>query len=168
MQNSNLMYSVEVSPDLVQIQVRETVSGVFLVRLDIPIQVWHMVEVMGRDCSKHHMMQVPITENQLETMQMMEEVTEHVRMNYPEIPDSRFVAQPVDHFLVPWEEGSVDNPITIDGDEGFSEPRTPVSEQPVMEARPPLRSIENLQKFENSAARQLFDLLIIWLLSCVL
>ena len=26
-QNSNLMYSVEFSPDLVQIQVRETVSG---------------------------------------------------------------------------------------------------------------------------------------------
>ena len=54
------------------------------------------------------------------------------------------------------------NPITIEEDEGFSEPRTPVSEPPsqssVMEARPALRSIENLQNFENSAARQLFDL----------
>ena len=53
-QNSNLLYSVELSPDIVQIQVRETVSEV------------------------------------------------------------------------------------------FSEPRTPVSEPPVMEARPALRSIENL------------------------
>ena len=83
-------------------------------------------------------------------------------MNYPEIPDSRYVAQPIDDFLFPWEEGSVDNPITIEEDEGFSEPRTPVSEPPrqppVMEARPALRSIENLQSFENSAARQLFDL----------
>ena len=52
----------------------------------------------------------------------------------------------------------MDNPITIKEDEGFSEPRTPVSEPPVMEARPTLRSIENLQSFENSAARQLFDL----------
>ena len=42
-QNSNLMYSVEFSPDLVQIQVREIVSGVFLTRMDIPIQVWHIV-----------------------------------------------------------------------------------------------------------------------------
>ena len=93
-------------------------------------------------------------------MQMMEEVAEHVGMNYPEIPDSRYVAQPFDDFLFTWEEGSVDNPITIEEDEGFSEPRTPVSEPPrqppVMEARPALRSIENLQN--SSAARQLFDL----------
>ena len=47
-QNSNLRYSVELSPNLVQIQVRETVSGVFLARTDIPTQTWHMVEVMRR------------------------------------------------------------------------------------------------------------------------
>ena len=51
-----------------------------------------MVEVMRRDFSEHHMMQVPITENQLGEMQMMEEVAQHVGMNYPEIPDSRYVA----------------------------------------------------------------------------
>ena len=159
-QNSNLMFSVEFSPDLVQIQVRETVSGVFLARMDIPIQVWHMVEVMRKDFNEHHMMQVPITENQLGTMQMMGEVAEHVGMNYPEIPDSRYVAQPVDDFLFPWEEeGSVENPITIDEDEGLSETmapqNTPPQEPPAMEPRPALRSIENLQN--SSAARQLFD-----------
>ena len=51
------------------------------------------------------------------------------------------------------------NPITIEEDDGFSKPRTLVSElpsqPPVMEARPALRSIEKLQNFENSAARQL-------------
>ena len=159
-QNSNLMYSVEFSPDLEQIQVRETVSGVFLTRMDIPIQVWHMVEVMRRDFNEHHMMQVPITENQLGTMQMMKEVSEHVGMNYPEIPDSRFVAQPVDDFLFPWEQGSVENPITIDEDEGFSETMTPQNthpqQPPAMEPGLALRSIENLQN--SSAARQLFDL----------
>ena len=102
------------------------------------------------------------TENQLGEMQMMEEVAEHVGMNYPETPDSRYVAQSFDDFLFPWEEGTLDNPITIEEDEGFSEPRTPVSEPPrqpsVMEARPALRSIENLQNFEKSAARQPFDL----------
>ena len=50
----------------------------------------------------------------------------------------------------------MDNPITLEEDEGLSEPRTAVSEPPVMEARPALRSIENLQN--SSAARQLFDL----------
>ena len=157
-QNSNLMYSVEFSPDLVQIQVRETVSGVFLARMDIPIQVWHMVEVMRRDFNEHHMTQVPMTENQLEEMQMMEEVSDHVGMNYPEIPDSRFVAQPVDDFLFPWEEeGSVENSITLDEDEGFSETMTPPAPQqpPAMEPHPALRSLENLQN--SSAARQLFD-----------
>ena len=157
-QNSNLSYSVEFSPDLVQIQVRETVSGVFLARMDIPIQVWHIVEVMRRDFNEHHMTQVPMTENQLEEMQMMEEVSDHVGMNYPKIPDSRFVAQPVDDFLFPWEEeGSVENPITKDEDEGFSETMTPTApkQPPAMQPRPALRSIENLQN--SSAARQLFD-----------
>ena len=37
-------------------------------------------------------------------MQMMEEVSDHVGMNYPEIPDSRFVAQPVDDSLFPWKK----------------------------------------------------------------
>ena len=160
MQNSNLKYSVEFSPDLAQIQVRETVSRVFLAQMDIPIQVLHMVEVMRRDFNEHHMMQVPITENQLEETQMMGEISDHVGMNYPEIPDSRFVAQRVDDLLFPWEEeGSVDNPITIDEDEGFSETMTPQNtppqQPPAMEPRPALRSIENLQN--SSAARQLFD-----------
>ena len=128
--------------------------------MDIPIQVWHMVEVMRRDFNEHHMMQVPITENQLGTTQMMGEVSDHVGMSYPEIPDSRYLAQPVDDFLFPWEEeGSVENPITIDEDEGFSETMTPQNtppqQPPAMEPRPALRSIENLQN--SSAARQLFE-----------
>ena len=141
-------------PDLVQIQVRERVSGVFIAQMDIPIKAWHMVEVMRRDFNEHHMTQVPVTENQFRTMQLMEEVSEHVEMNYPEILGSRYVAQPVGDFLFPWEEeGSVENPNTIEEDEGFSEQRTPVSEPPrqppAIEARPVLRSIENLQNFEN-------------------
>ena len=81
-------------------------------------------------------------------------------MNYPEIPDSRFVAQLVDDFLIPWKEaGSAKNPITIDEDEGFSETMTPQNtppqQPPAMEPHPALRSIENLQN--SFAARQLFD-----------
>ena len=128
--------------------------------MDIPIQVWLMVEVMRRDINEHHMTHVPMTENQLGEVQMMKEVAEHVGMSYPETPDSRYVAQPFDDLLFHWEEGSVDNTITIEDDEGFSEPRTPVSVPPrqplVMEARPAMRSIDNLQN--SSAARQLFDL----------
>ena len=84
-QNNNLMFSVKISGDLVQTQVRETVCGVFPARLDIPIQVWHMVEVMRRDFSEQHTKQVPMTVNQLGEMQMMEEVAEHVGTNYPKL-----------------------------------------------------------------------------------
>ena len=70
-------------------------------------------------------------------------------MNYTEVPDSRYVAQPVNDFLFQWEqEGSVENPITIEKEEGFSEPLTPMSEP----RQPHLRFIEILQNFENSAA----------------
>ena len=91
---------------------------------------------------------------------MMEKMSEQVGMNYPEIPDTRFVTQPVDEFLIPWEEaGSAENPITIDEDEGFSETMTPQNSHPkqaaAVESRPALRSKENLQN--SSAARQLFD-----------
>ena len=158
-QNSNLMYSVGFSRDLVHIQVREPFCGVFLFRMDIPIQVWLIVEVMQRDFNEHHKMQVPITENQLGTTQMMEEVTEHMGMNNPDISDSRFVAQPVDDFLFPWEEemGSTGFPITIDEDKGFSESMAPptLQQPPAMESRPALRCIKNLQN--SYVARQLFD-----------
>ena len=99
-QNSNLMLSVKFLPDLVPIQVRETVSGVFLARMHVPIQVWHMVEKMRRDFLEHHMTQVPMTENQLEEMQMMEEVSEHVGTNYRDTAGSRRVAQPIKDFRV--------------------------------------------------------------------
>ena len=68
------MYLVKFSPDLVQFQVRETVSGVLLARIDIQMQVWHMVEVMRRDLKERLMTQVPITENQLVKLRMIEEV----------------------------------------------------------------------------------------------
>ena len=115
---------------------------------------------MRRNFNEHHMTQVPITENQLGKMQMMEEVSEHVGMNYPETPYSRIVVQPVDDLLFPWEEaGSAENPILIDEDEGFSETmtlqNTPPQQPTAVETRPTLLSIENPQN--SLAARLLFD-----------
>ena len=76
----------------------------------------------------------------------------NVGMNYPEIPDSRFVAQPVNDLLFPWEEaGSAENLITIDKDERFSEtmPQNTLRKQP-HQYRPVVRSIENLQTLDSS------------------
>ena len=48
-----------------------------------------MVEVIRSDFNEHLITQVPMTENHLGEMQMIEEMAEHVGMNYPETPDSR-------------------------------------------------------------------------------
>ena len=90
----------------------------------------------------------------------MSQIAKQVGMDNLEVPDSRYVAQHVNEFLFSREEEeSVENPITIEEDEGFSKRRTPVSkaprQSPAMEARPVLRSMENLQN--SSAARQLFN-----------
>ena len=61
------MCSVEFLSDLVQIQVSEIVLQI--------------LEVRQCAFNEHHMLQLPITENQLGSMQMTEEVSEHVRMN---------------------------------------------------------------------------------------
>ena len=68
--NSNLLYSVQLSPDVVQVQVQATVSGLFLAGMDIPIQVWDIVEILRRDFNEHHMMQVNIKENKIESNKM--------------------------------------------------------------------------------------------------
>ena len=74
-------------------------------------------------------------------------------MNYPDTPDSRYVAQPLDDFLFPCEEaGSAENHITKDEDEGFSETMTPPAPQQPLQPRLAMRSIEYLQN-----SRQLFD-----------
>ena len=70
-----------------------------------------MVEVNRRNFNEHQMMQVPMTKDRFGEMQMKNEVAEHVGLNYPDIPDSRYVAKPVDDFLFLWEEaGSAKNP----------------------------------------------------------
>ena len=77
------MCSVEFLPYLIQIQMSEIVMQILEVRQ------WAFNE--------HHMLQLPITENQLGLMQM-----------------------PVNDFFFPWEEaGSAENPIAIDKDEVF-------------------------------------------------
>ena len=127
------------------------------------------MEVMRGDFIEHRMMQKPMTENQLGEMQIIEQVVEDVEMNYPDTPGSRYVAQPVDDFLFPWEEaGSAENLVTIDEDEGFSETMTPPTPQqpPAIKTCPALRSIEKLQN--SSADRQFFDLLLFLVKICCL
>ena len=64
-----------------------------------------MMELMQEEFNENHMMQVPITENEL---QMMEEASEHVGMNYPQTPDFSETMTPLAPQLPPaMEPGSV-------------------------------------------------------------
>ena len=77
---------------------------------------------MRRGFNEHHTTQVRITENKCGEMQLMEEVSEHVGINYPENPDSRYVAQTIDDSVFHWEEaGSAENANELDEDEDFLE-----------------------------------------------
>ena len=81
-------------------------------------------------------------------------------MNYLKTLDYRYVAQPVDDLLFPWEEtGLLENLNTINEDENFQEIMTPEKTQPQhtpsKKPQPALRLLETLRKL--SAARQLSD-----------
>ena len=61
-QNNELTYLVEFSTVMMTIYVLESVSGILMAQMDLPIQLWHMIEIMRRGFSEHHQMQVPITQ----------------------------------------------------------------------------------------------------------
>ena len=74
---------------MMTIKVLESVSGIFLAQVDVPIRMWHMIKITNIGFSEHHQMQVPITENQVGLMGMMSQTAEQVEMDYPEAPDSK-------------------------------------------------------------------------------
>ena len=131
-QNNNLTTSVEeFLSEMVTMKELKSLSGIFVVQKDVPIQVWHMIAIMRRDFSEHHQMQVPINENKLATLRMMSQNAEKFGMDYPEFPHCSYVAQTAKNFLfLSEEEGSAENAITIGEDEGFSETWTPVIKPP--------------------------------------
>ena len=57
----------------------------FLAQMDVPIQVWHIIEIMRRDFSEHRQIHVPITENQVGTVGMIFYIAQQIEMNYPDM-----------------------------------------------------------------------------------
>ena len=71
---------------------------------------------MQTDFNYHHFMKKPLTDKNFWSGHLMEEVDEHVRKIYPEIPNSGYVAQSVNNFPCPCEKEmeSAENSITLD------------------------------------------------------
>ena len=93
--------------------------------MDIPIQVWYMMDGGGSDAGGLQRTSYDArTHNREPTSNHAKDgkKSEQVGMKYPEIPDSRFVVQPVKDFLIPWwESGWAENGIAKDEDEMLSE-----------------------------------------------
>ena len=81
-----------------EIKVLESVAGIFLAQKNVSIQVCHIIEILRRDFSEHHQMQVPLTESPLETMTKMSQIGDQICLEYPEIPD-KYMAELVIDFL---------------------------------------------------------------------
>ena len=90
--SNNLTYSVEFSLELLTIKILESVS-VFFSSNGCSNSKRHIIEIMRRDFSENHQMQVPRSESQLGMMGMMSQNADQFKMVYPEVPDSRHVAQ---------------------------------------------------------------------------
>ena len=137
-------------------KVRDTASAIFLAQLNFSFQELHIIEVTRRDFNNNHHMQVLVTWNEFGMMGMMSQIAEKVGIDYSEVPDSRYVAQPMNDFLFLWEEkGYVEKrfysermrdsriePVTL--------MRKPSSETPVMETRPALRSFAKFFSYSRA------------------
>ena len=68
------MYSVEFSTIFVEMLLLQTTSVDAPTQLEDRIHVRHMMEVTKRDFHEHNLIPIPITENEVGSVQMMEEV----------------------------------------------------------------------------------------------
>lgn len=138
--NNNMRYSFTFWPDFVTIRVEDLQSGIFVTTLDIPIQVWQLVDVQRNQFRDYHSSTIPITENQQGSMEMYQQVD--MAAGYVPfgsfVNDNQFQAGSIEHRFA-WEnEGSQENPIEVDSDtdSGF-----------VNDLRPALAEIQNSQQF---------------------
>ena len=78
----------------------------------LPITVWHIIEHQRQQFDTYHQGQVPITENQLGTHSMGDEVAVVSEHHYPNVNGSDFLANYVAgniQYTFPWEEGQIPN-----------------------------------------------------------
>ena len=89
-----------------------------------------MVEVMRGDFSEYHLMQIPVTQKQMTSFQMIGEGSSHLD-GLSHTSDSSFIVQSVEDLIFACDEvGSAGNPIAVDKDLGFSETMMPQKTPP--------------------------------------
>ena len=89
-QSNSLLYSVSFTEETARISIRDLSNGLYESVVTLPITVWHISEHQRQQFDTYYQGQVPITENQLGTHAMGQEVALINGHHYPYVNGTDF------------------------------------------------------------------------------
>ena len=109
-QNNSLLYSFSFTEETARISIKDLSNGLYEFVITLPITVWHIIEQQRQQFDTYHQGQVPITENQIGTQAIGDEVAVISGHHYPHVTGTEFpptyVAGNI-QYIFPWEEGQI-------------------------------------------------------------
>ena len=179
--NDGIQWTLDFAPDSVTIAVNDIEQNVTISSQEIPLAAWHLLLSQRQGFLDNHLSRVPITPNQERTMEMRDEVFSSVGAQ--DFDTSSYQVSDLEDIEFNWEssqlemdavfrpgidipfspeifddlsmEGSVENPIVLDEEEGKENappPSTPESVRPtdpptLQRSRPFGTRIENVPDY---------------------
>ena len=157
--SDGIQWTLDFGPDSVTIAVNDLDQKITISSQELPLAAWQLLLSQRQDFLNNHLGRVPITPNQVETMEMREEVLSSVRAQ--DLDTSSYQVSDLEDIEFNWEDsqldmdavfrpgidtpfspttfddllmgdGSVENPTLLDEeqDKENAPPTTPVSERP--------------------------------------
>ena len=183
--NNGIQWTFDFGPDSVTIAVNDLVQNLTISSQEIPLAAWQLLLSQRHDFLDNHLARVPVTENQVGTMEMRDEVLSSVGAQ--DLDTSSYQVSDLGDIEFMWEdqldldavfrpgidtpfspttsddlltEGSIENPIVLDEEEDKENaaPSTLVSERPTE----PLKSLRSrafgarMEKIPDYVFRNLF------------
>ena len=162
--NDGIQWTLDFGPDSVTIAVKDLEQNIAISSQEIPLAAWQLLLSQRQDFLNNHLARVPITTNQEGTMEMREEVLssvgaqdldtssyqvsdlEDVEFNWEDTQldmdavfrpgkDTPFSPTVFDDLLM--GDGSVENPIVLDEEEGKENAPPPTTPESVRPTEPP-------------------------------
>ena len=159
--NDGIQWTLDFGPDSVTFALNDLDQNITISSQEIPRAAWHMLMSQRQDFLDNHLPRVPITQNQMGTMEMREEVLSSVGAQ--DLDTSSYQVSDLEDIEFNWEnsqsdmdavfrpgidipfppttfddlsmEGSVENPIVLDEEENKENaappPSTPESFRPM-------------------------------------
>ena len=192
--NDGIQWTLDFGPDSVTIAVNDLEQNITISSQEIPLAAWQLLLSQRQDFLDNHLSRVPITPNQEGTMEKRDEVLSSVGAQ--DLDTSSYQVSDLEDIEFNWEnsqlemdavfrpgidtpfsptilddlsmEGSVENPIVLDGEEdkeNATPPSTPESVRPtdtprLLGSRPFGTKLENVPDY---VCRNLFQIVLLWL-----